>query len=170
MILMHAFALHLEDENNSEIQQCSSDEPVRWITGSIPDVQNPEDEIECNSDDEQNNFKHCGCVPARMVKWDTDTNRKTDMSLLGVSQVANKKYQNGKFHQMFNTREYQALNHSQKMEMMWDQLTKIRKVKCQDIKRLWRNFQQNPNLSFKRLFKSEKRLSESYINDRMPLE
>ena len=89
---MQASALYLEDESNSEIQQCSSDEPVRWITGSIPDVQNPEDEIECSSDDEQNNFENCGCVPARMVKWDTDPDRKTDMSLLGVSQVANKKY------------------------------------------------------------------------------
>ena len=112
MILMQASALYLEDGNDSAIQQCSSDDPVRWITGSIPDVTNPEDEGACISEDELNNFEDCDCVPARMVKWDTDSDKKTDMSLLGVSQVANRKYQNRNFHQMFNTREYQALNHS----------------------------------------------------------
>ena len=55
-------------------------------------MQNPEDEGECDSDDELNNFENCDCVPARMIKWDTDAIRKTDMSLLGVSQVANRKF------------------------------------------------------------------------------
>ena len=55
-------------------------------------MQNPEDEGECDSDDELNNFENCDCVPARMIKWDTDPIRKTDMSLLGVSQVANRKF------------------------------------------------------------------------------
>lgn len=64
---------------------------------------------------------------------------------------------------MFNTREYQKLDHGIKMDMMWNQLTKVKKVKCQDFEKLWKNFLQEPNFSFKKVANSNKRLGESYL-------
>ena len=60
-------------------------------------------------------------------------------------------------HQIFNTPNYQVLDRETKMEMLWEQLMKVRKVKCQDWDKIWRQFQQNPELSFKKLQKPHKR-------------
>ena len=45
---------------------------------------------------------------------------KTDMSLLGTDQLENNSLQNSDFHLVFNSREYQKLDHGEKMEMMWN--------------------------------------------------
>ena len=37
------------------------------------------------------------------------------------------------FEEFFNSDEYQALEHSDKMDLLWAQLTKVPKVKCQDF-------------------------------------
>ena len=46
------------------------------------------------------------------------------------------------------------------MDMLWSQLTKVKKVKCQDWNKIWKNFLQNPSKSFKKLTKTAKRTSE----------
>ena len=56
------------------------------------------------------------------------------------------------------------------MDMLWDQLTKVKKVKCQDWNKLWKNFLQNPNTSFKRVEKSSTRLSEGYSKGKLKKE
>ena len=78
----------------------------------------------------RNDFSDCDCVPPRLVEWDSDANMMTDMSELGTDKLAHRGlYKNG-FHLIFNSREYQALDHDVKMKMMWEQLTKVKKVKC----------------------------------------
>ena len=41
--------------------------------------------------------------------------------------------------------------------MLWKQLLKVRKAKCQDWVKIWRNFQQDPNQSFKIISKIHRR-------------
>ena len=53
---------------------------------------------------------------------------------------------------------------------MWTQLTKIKKVKCQDFEKLWKNFLQEPNFSFKKVAKSNKRLGPEYLQNSLPRE
>ena len=77
------------------------------------------------------------------------------MSLLENQEIRKREYRDN--HQIFNTPNYQELDREVKMEMLWDQLMKVRKVKCQDWDKIWRNFQQNPELSFKKVQKPNKR-------------
>ena len=82
---------------------------------------------------ENNDFDNCECVPSRMVRWDEDLDLITSLGPLNTNQNTRGRFLNdGEFKQIFNTREFEALDHNTKMTMMWDQLTKIRKVKCQD--------------------------------------
>ena len=55
-----------------------------WLPEESTGVVNPEAEGACDSDDADNNFQNCDCVPARLVKWDTDSEMRTDMSQLGT--------------------------------------------------------------------------------------
>ena len=56
------------------------------------------------------------------------------------------------------------------MDLIWTQLTKIKRVKCQDFEKLWKNFLQEPNFSFKKVAPSNKRLGERYLANTLPKE
>ena len=56
------------------------------------------------------------------------------------------------------------------MDMLWDQLTKVKKVKCQDWNKLWKNFLQEPNTSFKKVEKTSTRLGENYSKKKLKKE
>ena len=56
------------------------------------------------------------------------------------------------------------------MDMLWDQLTKVKKVKCQDWNKLWKNFLQDPNASFKKVERTSTRLSEGYSKKKLKKE
>ena len=106
-------------------------------------------------------------MPPRLVKWDNDPDMKADISELGVEKLKNKRLDNDNFFQLFNSREYQKLDHSKKMDLMWTQLTKVKKVKCQDFEKLWKNFLQEPNHSFKKVGPSNNRLGPKYLQKKL---
>ena len=54
-------------------------------------------------------------MPARLVDWDSDPKYMTDVTLLDVDELATPWLSNANFHKIFNTREYQALDHGKKM-------------------------------------------------------
>jgi hypothetical protein len=56
------------------------------------------------------------------------------------------------------------------MDMLWDQLTKVKKVKCQDWNKLWKNFLQEPNASFKKVEKTSTRLGGNYSKKKLKKE
>ena len=58
-------------------------------------------------------------MPARFIDWDSDPKYMTDMSLLELEGELASPWLSGNFHRIFNTREYQALDHGTKMEMLW---------------------------------------------------
>ena len=78
-----------EDFEDWDIPDCTDDEPARWLPAESTGVENPEAEKACDSDDEENGFRTCDCVPPRMVKWDTDPSMQTDMTPLGTDDLAN---------------------------------------------------------------------------------
>ena len=91
LALVQSLALNLGQEeeidfedDDLDIPQCTDEDPAKWLPEESTGVENPEIEKECDSDNEANDWKGCGCVPPRMVKWDTDENMKTSMELLGV--------------------------------------------------------------------------------------
>ena len=84
LALMQAFALSIGEEEDSGVPQCTDDEPAAWLPEDSTGFENPETENTCNSDDEDNGFRNCDCVPPRLVRWDTDANMKTDITALGV--------------------------------------------------------------------------------------
>ena len=86
LILMQAFALNLNMGESTDINQCPSTGPALWLTEPSTDTINPEDDRACDSGDEQNDFKRCRCVPARLVNWDSDPKYMTDMSLLNLEE------------------------------------------------------------------------------------
>ena len=113
LALVQSLALNLGQEeeidfedDDLDIPQCTDEDPAKWLPEESTGVENPEIEKECDSDNEANDWKGCGCVPPRMVKWDTDENMKTSMELLGVDQLANRGLSNDEFHTVFNSREY----------------------------------------------------------------
>ena len=59
-------------------------------------------------------------MPARFVDWDDDPKYMTDVTLLDVDELASPWLSKENAHRIFNTREYQALDHGTKMKMMWD--------------------------------------------------
>ena len=50
--------------------------------------------------------------------------------------------------------------------MLWDKLMVIQKTKCQDWDKIWRNFQQNPLLSFKKIGKPLDRFKSKYDTEK----
>lgn len=134
-----------------------------WLPeGTDTGVSNPEDAGRCTRADAANGFADCMCVPAGLINWDRDDDYKTDMGPLGVTSLTNSGLVNSRWHLVMNSREFQALDHQTKMDMLWDQLTKVRKVKCQDWDDLWKNFHQNPLNSIKKPEDSDVRLSRRY--------
>ena len=173
LALMQATALTISEEFDDfedlgffDVPDCADEKPARWLPAESTGVENPEVEIACNSDDEENGFRNCDCVPSRMVDWDTDPDYMADMPPgtdgKPIEDFENNKFPNGEFHLVFNSREFQALDHGTKMDMLWKQLTKVKKVKCQDWNKLWKNFEQNPIYSFKLIDKN--RLTDGYSN------
>ena len=127
LALVQSLALNLGQEEDIDVEDdefdipvCTDEDPAKWLPEESTGVENPEIEKECDSDDEEKGFKGCGCVPPRMVKWDTDENMKTSMDLLGDGPLANRGISTRDFHTVFNSREYQELTHDLKMKMMWD--------------------------------------------------
>ena len=168
-----ASAFDMDDDWDAwleDLRVCDDKDPAVWLPETSTGVENPEAAGACDSDDAANDFQDCECVPARTVKWDTDPDMMTDMTPLNKTQIKNKQLQNDKFHMIFNSREYQALSHETKMEMLWDQLTKVKKVKCQDWEKIWKNFLQNPNHSMKKVTHSEDRLSGWYRRNQLKRE
>ena len=48
-------------------------------------VVNPEAAGACDSDDAENDWQDCECIPPRMIKWDKDPDFKTDLSPLNTT-------------------------------------------------------------------------------------
>ena len=128
--------------------QCNSD-IESWLPATDTNVQNPEQA--CTEEDAANDFADCDCIPGRheIVDWVFDLELRTDITDLDDQTIVKSEYRNN--HQIFNTPNYQVLNRQRKADMLWKQLLKVRKVKCQDWEKIWRNFEQDPKQSFKLL-------------------
>ena len=134
--------------------QCSAD-VENWLPATDVNLQNPEQA--CTEEDAANDWADCDCIPGRheIVDWVFDADLRTDITDLDDETITQKEYRNG--HQIFNTPNYQVLDRHRKADMLWKQLLKVRKAKCQDWVKIWRNFQQDPNQSFKIISKIQKR-------------
>ena len=88
LVIVQAFALKITSDETTEITQCPSTDPALWLAGPATDFVNPEEERECDTEDEQNDFSECSCVPAFLVDWDKDPKYKTDITPLGVDRPA----------------------------------------------------------------------------------
>ena len=106
LLFLQASALNLAQEEGSDIPQCTEDDPAIWLPEESTGLVNPETQGACDSDDADNDFQNCDCVPPRLVKWDTDAEMMTDMSELGTDRLANRGLSNNDFHLVFNSREY----------------------------------------------------------------
>ena len=104
-IILQASALQLGQEL---VEECSSAEPVSWLTGNGSQIINQE--IACTLEQIQSrDFQDCDCITARDVDWE---NIKTDLSPIGLDEdyeLENARVK--RYNLLFNSREYQAASH-----------------------------------------------------------